>query len=159
MRRSVILDVCVRAEFHTLMLVSLYLLFAGHNQPGGGFAGGLVASCAFCLLYVSGGEPAVHRAMKVPPTTFLGTGLLLAIATGAVPLVLGGEFLESAIITADLPVIGQVKGSSVLFFDTGVYLVVLGMLLLLLEQLGTADGLNHDAADGDAGEDDAAVRP
>ncbi len=107
MRRSVILDVCVRAEFHTLMLVSLYLLFAGHNQPGGGFAGGLVASCAFCLLYVSGGEPAVHRAMKVPPTTFLGGGMLLAITTGIVPLLLGGEFLENSIMKATLPVIGR----------------------------------------------------
>jgi multicomponent Na+:H+ antiporter subunit A len=98
MRRSVILDVCVRAEFHTLILVSLYFLFAGHNQPGGGFSGGLIASCAFCLLYVSGGEASVHRVMKVPPTTFLGVGMLFAIVTGIVPLVLGGEFLENSIM-------------------------------------------------------------
>jgi multisubunit Na+/H+ antiporter MnhB subunit len=143
MRRSVILDVCVRAEFHTLILVSLYFLFAGHNQPGGGFSGGLVASCAFCLLYVSGGEAAVHRSMKVPPTTFLGVGMLFAITTGIVPLLLGGEFLENSIMKATLPVIGPVKASSVLFFDTGVYLVVLGMVLLILEQLGTADGVDH----------------
>ena len=143
MRRSVILDVCVRAEFHTLILVSLYMLFAGHNQPGGGFSGGLVASCAFCLLYVSGGEPAVHRSMKVPPTTFLGVGMLFAIVTGIVPLVLGGEFLENSIMKVTVPVIGEIKASSVLFFDTGVYLVVLGMVLLILEQLGTADGVDH----------------
>lgn len=143
-RRSVILDLCVRAEFHTLILVSLYFLFSGHNQPGGGFSGGLVASCAFCLLYVAGGEPAVHRVMKVRPTTFLGLGMLAAIITGIVPLVLGGEFLENSIMKVTLPVIGQVKGSSVLFFDTGVYLVVLGMVLLILEQLGTADGVDHD---------------
>lgn len=143
MRRSVILDVCVRAEFHTLILVSLYFLFAGHNQPGGGFSGGLVASCAFCLLYVSGGEAAVHRSMKVPPTTFLGVGMLFAITTGIVPLLLGGEFLENSIMKATMPVIGPVKASSVLFFDTGVYLVVLGMVLLILEQLGTADGVDH----------------
>lgn len=149
MRRSVILDVCVRAEFHTLVLVSLYMLLAGHNQPGGGFSGGLVASCAFCLLYVAGGEAAVHRSMKVPPTTFLGVGMLFAITTGIVPLVLGGEFLENSIMKVDLPVIGQVKASSVLFFDTGVYLVVLGMVLLILEQLGTADGVDHDEAEGE----------
>lgn len=142
-RRSVILDVCVRAEFHTLVLVSLYLLFAGHNQPGGGFAGGLVASAAFCLLFVSGGEPAVQRMLRIRPTTFLGLGLLAAIGTGMVSMLLGDEFLESAIMKATLPVIGQVKGSSVLFFDIGVYLVVLGMVLLLLEQLGTTDGVDH----------------
>jgi multicomponent Na+:H+ antiporter subunit A len=151
MRRSVILDVCVRAEFHTLVLISLYMLFAGHNQPGGGFAGGLVASCAFCLLFVGGGEPSVRRVLRIPPTTFLGVGMLFAIVTGAVSLVLGGEFLESAIVKVDLPVIGQVKGSTVLFFDMGVYLVVLGMVLLLLEQLGTADGIDHEPADDEGG--------
>jgi multicomponent Na+:H+ antiporter subunit A len=151
MRRSVILDVCVRAEFHTLVLISLYMLFAGHNQPGGGFAGGLVASCAFCLLFVAGGEPSVRRVLRIPPTTFLGVGMLFAIVTGAVSLVLGGEFLESAIVKVDLPVIGQVKGSTVLFFDMGVYLVVLGMVLLLLEQLGTADGIDHEPADDEGG--------
>lgn len=140
MRRSVILDVCVRAEFHTLVLISLYLLFAGHNQPGGGFAGGLVASCAFCLLFVAGGEPSVQRVLKVPPTTFLGVGMLCSVVTGMVSLVLGNEFLESTIWKVDLPVLGTVKASSVLFFDIGVYLVVLGMVLLILEQLGTADG-------------------
>lgn len=140
MRRSVILDVCVRAEFHTLVLISLYLLFAGHNQPGGGFAGGLVASCAFCLLFVAGGEASVQRVLKVPPTTFLGVGMLCSVVTGMVSLVLGHEFLESTIWKVDLPVLGTVKASSVLFFDIGVYLVVLGMVLLLLEQLGTADG-------------------
>lgn len=155
MRRSVILDVCVRAEFHTLILVSLYFLFAGHNQPGGGFSGGLVASCAFCLLYVSGGEAAVHRSMKVPPTTFLGGGLMLSITTGIVPLVLGGEFLENAILEAHLPLIGEVHTSSVLFFDTGVYLVVLGMVLLILEQLGTADGRDHTEETDPTGEEAA----
>lgn len=147
MRRSVILDVCVRAEFHTLVLISLYLLFAGHNQPGGGFAGGLVASCAFCLLFVSGGEPSVQRVLKVPPTTFLGLGLLLAVVTGTISLMTGNEFLESALWKVDLPVLGQVKASSVLFFDIGVYLVVLGMVLLLLEQLGTADGEPETGSD------------
>lgn len=145
-RRSVILELCVRAEFHTLLLVSLYLLFAGHNQPGGGFAGGLVASCAFCLLFVAGGEPEVRRVLPVAPTTFLGSGLFLAVFTGLVPLALGDEFLESAIVKVTLPIIGDVKGSTVLFFDTGVYLVVLGMVLLLLEQLGTTDGVDREAA-------------
>ena len=131
----------MRAEFHTLLLVSLYLLFAGHNQPGGGFAGGLVASCAFCLLFVAGGEPSAAAGASTctrPPSW--ASGCCSPIVTGVIPLLLGGEFLESAIIEGDPAVIGQVKGSSVLFFDTGVYLVVLGMVLLLLEQFGTADG-------------------
>jgi len=143
-RRSVILDLCVQAEFHTLLLLSLYLLFSGHNQPGGGFAGGLVASCAFGLRFVAGGPPALSRSISIPATTFLGLGMLFAMVTGCISLATGHEFLESSIISADLLVIGTVKTSSVLFFDMGVYLVVLGMALLLLEQLGTADGTNPD---------------
>lgn len=145
-RRSVILDVAVRAELHTLLLVSLYFLFAGHNQPGGGFAGGLLASAALCLRYVAGGEAALARSVPVAPPMVLGAGLLLAIGTGVTPMVLGGELFESAILERHLPLFGQVKFTSVLAFDTGVYLVVLGMAMLLLDQFGHADG----AADADA---------
>ena len=136
MKRSMILEVCVHAEMHTLFLVSLFLLFSGHNQPGGGFAGGLVASSALCLAYVAGGPTGLRRLARVRPHVLLGVGLLLAVTTGLVSLVQGHDFLESAILKVTLPVIGPAKTSSVLFFDTGVYLVVLGMVLMLLEELG-----------------------
>jgi multisubunit Na+/H+ antiporter MnhB subunit len=147
-RRSVILDVAVRAEIHTLLLVSLYFLFAGHNQPGGGFAGGLVASAALCLRHVAGGQAALDRSIPVQPPVLLGAGLLLAVVTGSVPLLFGDQFLESAIVEQDLPVFGHVKFTSVLAFDTGVYLVVLGMAMLLLEQFGRADGAAEEEVDG-----------
>lgn len=152
MRRSVILDACVRAEFHTLLLVSLYLLFAGHNQPGGGFAGGLVASCAFFLRYVAGGERAVHKVIRVDPPVVMGVGLLVALVTAFTPLFLGDAFLESAILELHPPGLGLVKVTSVLFFDIGVYVVVLGMSLFLLEQFGGADGRPVDDTEhaGDA---------
>ena len=146
-RRSVILDVAVRAELHTLLLVSLYFLFAGHNQPGGGFAGGLIASAALCLRYVAGGEASLARSVPVPPPIILGAGLLLAIVTGTIPLLFGDQFLGSAILERDLPVFGNVKFTSVLAFDTGVYLVVLGMAMLLLEQFGRADGAAEEEVD------------
>ena len=139
-RRSVILDVCVQAEFHTLLLISLYLLTAGHNQAGGGFSGGLVASCAFCLRYVGGGDRAVLRSISIPPTTIVGVGLLFSIVTGFVSLFTGNQFMESAELSVQLPVIGEAYTSSMLFFDTGVYLTVVGMTLLMLDQLGGADG-------------------
>jgi len=145
MKRSMILEVCVQAEFHTLVLFSLFLLFAGHNQPGGGFAGGLVASSAFCLVYVAGGPGALRRSTKVPSHVLMGVGLLLAISTGIISLALGHEFLETAILKAHLPFIGPAKTSSVLFFDTGVYLVVLGMVLMLLEQFGADEPAEVDA--------------
>lgn len=162
-RRSVILDVCVQAEFHTLLVVSVYLLASGHNQAGGGFAGGLVASCAFCLRYAGGGDRAVRRSISVPPTTIIGVGLLFALVTGFVSVVLGGDFLESSKLTVDLPVIGEAYTSSVIFFDTGVYLTVLGMALLMLEQFGSADSADPDGEGApqeraaEAAEVDAAV--
>jgi multisubunit Na+/H+ antiporter MnhB subunit len=139
-RRSVILDACVRAEFHTLILLSIYFLFAGHNQPGGGFSGGLIASCAFCLRFVAGGERELARSFSLAPPVVLGSGLLLAIGTGLAPLFLGGDFLESGYLELDVPWIGTTSASSVLVLDTGVYLVVLGVALFLLEQFGSADG-------------------
>jgi multisubunit Na+/H+ antiporter MnhB subunit len=137
MRRSMILDVCVNAEFHTLLLISLFMLFSGHNQPGGGFPGGLVAASAFCLRYVAGDRKELDRSVIVAPTTLMGVGLLLAISTGVISLALGHDFLETANLEVHLPFIGPAHTSSVLFFDTGVYLVVLGMVVLLLQQLGS----------------------
>ncbi len=142
-RRSVILDTCVRAEFHTLLLISLYLLFAGHNRPGGGFAGGLVASCAVALRYVAGGDEGVRRVVRLDPPVVLGVGLLLALGTGVTPLLLGDALFESAILALHPPVLGTVKVTSVLFFDICVYVVVVGMTLFLLEQLGGADDTDH----------------
>jgi multisubunit Na+/H+ antiporter MnhB subunit len=156
-RRSVILDACVRAEFHTLILLSIYFLFAGHNQPGGGFSGGLVASSAFALRYVAGGERALERSVRIPPPVVLGAGLFLAVATGLVPLVLGGDFLESAYYQTELAVIGQISVSSVLVLDTGVFLVVLGMSLLLLEQFGSADGTDPGPPHHDEDDDEVEV--
>ena len=60
--RSIVLEVIVRILFHTIIIVSLYLLFAGHNLPGGGFAGGLVAGMALVMRYVAGTD--LHRALK-----------------------------------------------------------------------------------------------
>lgn len=144
-RRSLILSACVRAEFHTLLLVSAYLLFAGHNQPGGGFAGGLVAAAAATLRFVADGPDALERSFPMTPFTVLGVGLMAALVTALAPLAFGGALFESASIELDVPVLGLAKVSSVLAFDTGVYLVVVGVALLLLEQFGGADASDRDA--------------
>ncbi len=135
--RSPILDTCVGALFHTALLFSLFLLFAGHNAPGGGFVGGLVAGAAFVLRYVEGGQAEVAAAAPVAPHGVLGVGLTTALLTGFAPLLGGGEFLQSGTLTRQLPVLGTVKASSALVFDIGVYLVVVGLVLAVLRTLGT----------------------
>jgi multicomponent Na+:H+ antiporter subunit A len=135
-RRSVVLETAVRLIFHTVLVFSLYLLLAGHNQPGGGFVGGLVAGLAFVLRYLAGGRAALREAVPVDPGVPVGLGLVLAAGTGCVALVVGGDFLESGKLALDVPVLGLVKATSALAFDSGVYLVVVGLVLGVLRTLG-----------------------
>jgi len=132
--RSRILDVGVRALFHTLLLVSLFFLFRGHNQPGGGFAGGLVAGAAFVLLWMARRRDAVVT-LRATPETFLGLGLLAAVTTALVPVIGSGRMLESASVTWSAP-LGDVTVYSVLAFDIAVYLIVLGFVAVALRRLG-----------------------
>lgn len=134
--RLVTLDVSVKVVFTAVMVGSIYLLFAGHNQPGGGFAGGIVAGAAVALRYVSGGIDEVRRLSRSQPWTVLGSGVLIAATTALVPLLLGGAVLESAAVTLHPPLLGDVKLTSVLAFDIGVYLAVVGLALMVFESFG-----------------------
>lgn len=135
-RRSVILETVVRLVFHTVLVFGVYLLFAGHNQPGGGFVGGLVCGAGFVLRYVARGRVDLPAAVPVDPGVPLGLGLLLAGGTGAVAWLAGEDYLRSGIATVSAPVLGDVKLTSALAFDTGVFLVVVGVVLALLRTLG-----------------------
>jgi multisubunit Na+/H+ antiporter MnhB subunit len=136
MRPSLIVETSVHFIFHSVLVLSVYLLFAGHNQPGGGFAGGLVAGAAVGLRYVAGGIEAVRHASPVRPWTILGAGLLASSATALVPIVLGEPVLDSAIGEWHAPVLGDVHLTTATIFDIGVYLVVVGLVLMVFEAFG-----------------------
>jgi multicomponent Na+:H+ antiporter subunit A len=135
-RRLPFVDVSIRVVFPVVMMMSLWLLFAGHNQPGGGFVGGLLAGAAITLRYVAGGVDEVRDHARFRPWTVLGIGLLIASVTAAIPLFLGGSVLEVGYVSLDLPVFGEVALSSALVFDAGVYLAVVGMVLMVFEAFG-----------------------
>src|SRR3954447_16454280 len=146
-RRSVVLEVITRILFHTILVFSLYLLFSGHNEPGGGFAGGLVAGLALVLRYLAGGRYELGEAAPVAPGLLLGVGLLFAGGTGVAGLLLGAEVLQTAILETTLPVLGDVKLVTSLFFDMGVYLIVVGLVLDILRSLGAELDRQEDEDD------------
>jgi multicomponent Na+:H+ antiporter subunit A len=135
-RRSIIFEVVTRLVFHSMIVLSVYLLLAGHNFPGGGFAGGLLAGLALTVRYLAGGRFELHEATSASPGALLGTGLATAALSGAVPLAFGGQVFQSAIIELWLPVFGDVKFVTSTLFDIGVYLVVVGLVVDVLRSLG-----------------------
>ncbi len=135
-KRVVFVDVSVRLIFHLVLMAALWLLFAGHNQPGGGFVGGLLAGSAITLRYVAGGIEEVRGRSRFKPWTVLGTGVLLASTTAIVPALLGGDVLDVGYTSLDLPLIGTTSLTSALIFDTGVFLVVVGIVLMAFEAFG-----------------------
>lgn len=146
-RRSVILDTTVRLIFDAVVVLSVYLLFAGHNQPGGGFIGGLVAACGIALHYVAAGPDAVRRLVRVSPWTILSLGLVLAAASALAPVLAGDGPLDHHAGEWHVELLGKVKVTTALVFDTGVYLIVVGLVLMIFEGLGDDPDLPVDAPD------------
>lgn len=145
-RRSVIFEVVARLLFHTMIVYSLFLLFSGHNNPGGGFAAGLVTGIALIVRYLAGGRYELGEAAPVQPGLLLGSGLFLSAGVGLVALVAGGHVLQSWIIDLHLPLVGDVHLVTSLFFDIGVYLVVVGLVLDILRSLGAELDRQAEAA-------------
>lgn len=136
MTRHFALELSVRVIFHAVLITSIYLLFAGHNQPGGGFVGGLLVGAAIAMRYAAGGIEEIRTLSRFAPWTILGAGLLLAGVTALVPIVLGSDVLEAAVVERELPLFGKVKATSSLPFDLGVYLLVIGLVLMVFEAFG-----------------------
>jgi multicomponent Na+:H+ antiporter subunit B len=119
---SPILLVAGRFLLPVALLFSLYLLWRGHNEPGGGFVGGLVAAAGFTVYALSRGREALLRALRCPPVAIAGIGLLLALVSGLPALFGQAPFLTHQWQIWDS---GFALGTA-LVFDIGVYLSVLG---------------------------------
>jgi multicomponent Na+:H+ antiporter subunit A len=135
-RRSTMLEVVTRLLFHVILLLSVYLLLTGHDTPGGGFTGGLVAGLALIVRYLAGGRYELAAAAPVDAGAVLGAGLLIAVGSGAAALIAGGEVLQSAVLDLHLPVLGHLHLVTSTVFDVGVYLIVVGLVLDVLRSLG-----------------------
>jgi multicomponent Na+:H+ antiporter subunit A len=159
--QSMIFEQVTRMIFHVTLLVSLYVMLRGHNAPGGGFAGGLIAGAAFVFRILAGGSKGRIDIARVPPVALIAVGMLLAIGTGVVALVAGNQFLETAIVHVDLPLIGDVKLVSAAVFDLGVYLLVIGVVVIVLSNLASrthgGGAVREAAVPGAAVQDGSAI--
>jgi multicomponent Na+:H+ antiporter subunit A len=136
-KRSIMFEVVTRLLFHTIVLFSMFLLFSGHNNPGGGFAAGLITGLALLVRYLAGGRYELDEAAPIDAGVLVGSGLFVATGSGLVPLAFGGTVLQSAVVDLHVPLLGDVHVVTSLFFDVGVYLVVVGLMLDLLRSLGS----------------------
>jgi multicomponent Na+:H+ antiporter subunit B len=129
--KSIILRTASTYLLPLLLLFSFFILLRGHYLPGGGFVGGLVASIAFVLHFFSYGLKNTRQILKFHPGVLMPIGLLLAVISGMLPIftdflpIMTGLWMDEPI-----PVIGSV--GTALFFDTGVYLVVIGVTLTII---------------------------
>ena len=135
--------VLVRLLLPLAALVSFYLFMRGHNQPGGGFVAGLVFSVALLLQYIVSGTEWVEANLTLFPRYWIAVGLLFALGTGLGAVALGYPFLTSHTAHLSLPVIGDIHLASALFFDIGVFALVVGSTLLILTAIAHQSVRGH----------------
>jgi len=124
---SLIFAAFSRILFGVMLVVSVYVLYRGHNEPGGGFVGGLIAAAGFATLALARGVEVARATLRFEPMTVIGFGILAALLSG-----LPGLWLDGSFLTHQWLVLGNFHLGTTLLFDIGVYLVVLGGILSLI---------------------------
>lgn len=130
---SVILQAGTRYLTGLLLLFSIHMLLRGHNEPGGGFIGGLIGATGFVLYALAWGQAEARKALRLEPETIAVSGLAMALLAGLAAALFGDAFLTGQWLF--LFAEGDDKGiplSTVLVFDIGVYLAVFGAILSLV---------------------------
>ena len=110
-----------------MLLFSIFVLLRGHNEPGGGFIGGLIAASAFAMYGIAFGVQAVRRALWFHPMSIAGAGLLLSTLSGLISVIFGVPFMTGLWIYPEIFGV-EVAVATVISFDVGVYLVVVGSI-------------------------------
>ncbi|MCD4704015.1 MAG: monovalent cation/H+ antiporter subunit B [Methanosarcinaceae archaeon] len=119
-----------------IILFSISLLLAGHNNPGGGFIGGVMFVAVIALTYVVFGLKKMKTVFDPHWEKWFAFGLILASITAFTPMIYGHNFFRSAVHFVDLPLFGEIELVSAGLFDIGVYFVVIGSLLFIFKNVG-----------------------
>lgn len=139
MMTSLILKTTARFLMPLLLLFSVFLFVRGHNEPGGGFAAGLVAATSLALYSIAFSASEARRVLRINPRVLLGTGLLAALASGLLSLAYGRPFLTGVWGYVTLPGFGRMDVGTPLLFDLGVYLAVTGVVISIVLALQEAE--------------------
>jgi len=133
-------EVLSRPLLPLALLVSVYLLLRGHNEPGGGFIAGLVTGTALLIQYLAHGNDWVEARLPPRYTSVAAVGILIALLTGLASLIFDAPFLTSTFAYVTWPVVGKFELASAMVFDVGVYLAVVGVVLSILATIGRQHG-------------------
>jgi multicomponent Na+:H+ antiporter subunit B len=120
-----------------MLIFSFFLLLRGHNEPGGGFVGGLVAAAAYALYLIANGVDNAKKLLRIEPIYLMAFGLLLAIVSAFISVLTGGEFMTALWVKIEIPALGKI--GTPLLFDLGVYFLVLGIVLKIIFSLAEED--------------------
>lgn len=137
MRDSIILSTAVKYLIPILLIFSFFLLLRGHNEPGGGFVGGLIAAAAYALFTIANGVEDAKKFLRVEPLFLIAIGLSLALVSGLISLFYGEIFMTGLWLKNEIPVIGKI--GTPFLFDVGVYFLVLGIVTKIIFALAEED--------------------
>lgn len=133
--KSLILRTVTQLLFPLFLLYSIFLLLAGHHEPGGGFIGGLVAATAFVLYAIAFDVDSSRKLLCLDPRTVIAWGLVAAVSSAMIALSVGKPFMKGLWVEFYVFGLGMLKVGTPLLFDIGVYLVVIGITVLFIFNL------------------------
>ena len=129
---DVILQSVSKVVSFIILTLGFYLFFAGHNNPGGGFVGGLVLAAALVLLYLSFDIETLEKGLPIDFKYVAATGAFIAVTTGIGGTIFGEPFLKQTITSFHLPILGEIEFSTVTLFELGVALTVVGVVITIM---------------------------
>ena len=133
---DVIIQFTAKIVVFIIFFFSIHIFLAGHYTPGGGFVGGLLTSSAIVLLVLAFDIRTVRHILPINYTYLTAIGLLLALATAAFPMFVGEPFFTHFFNYFDLPLLGKQSLHTAMLFDSGVYLVVVGVTMTIIQTIG-----------------------
>ncbi|MGB6779343.1 Na(+)/H(+) antiporter subunit B [Planococcus maitriensis] len=133
---DVMLQTATKVVTFIILMFAVHIFFAGHYTPGGGFVGGLLTASAIVLLMLAFDIPTIKKILPINYVVLTAVGLLIAIATASASIIFDVPFFTHAYDYFDLPLFGKTSLHSALLFDIGVYLVVVGVTMTIIQTIG-----------------------